>query len=135
MRRLLVFAVFFSALVAGTAAAQIGGTAPIYRSDGYTCAGGASDTSSQVGHFTADRTTNTVKGSVALTGVATNANFAIVVFENHPCRMHNVGTLHTDLHGNGSIHYTIGVFSTATVVWASTSHDHHFLRSTAVAIG
>ena len=125
-----------SAVAAGAAKYVLGpgGTAPIYRTTGHTCWGGATDTFDQVGHFTADRSKNTVSGTVQLAGVAANADFAITMVENHPCLTHSVGTLHTDSHGNGSLKYSIVVRAAASVVWVITHRYEHTIASTTIPI-
>jgi hypothetical protein len=132
-----------AALVVGLAAAGLGaaapavhgGTAPIYRSTGHTCSGGATDTIEQIGHFTAARNGDTVSGTLQLHGAARNSNFEITVVEDHPCITHSVGTLHTDGNGFGSLAYSIGVRGSASVVWVATSHNVHRIASTIVFIG
>jgi hypothetical protein len=133
-----VFVALSGSAIAAGAAEHVfgpGGTAPIYRTSGHTCWSGATDTFDPVGHFTADRSKNTVSGTVQLIGVAANADFAITVVENHPCLSHAVGTLHTDAHGNGSLGYSIGVRSVASVVWVITHRFEHTIASTSIPIG
>src|SRR5262249_35777549 len=121
------------AIGVGVSLAQ-GGSAPIYRNTGHTCATGALDTNDWVGHFSADVSNHQIRGSVSLTGVARNSNFTIVLVQNHPCRATTVGTLVTDAHGNGALDFTATAVSGATVAWISTSHDTHQLASTTIPL-
>jgi hypothetical protein len=140
-RDLVVILAMLLVSLAGAAAAgavaALGatGSAPIYRSSGHTCAGGATQTVDQVGQFTATRSGRAVYGTVEVEGVAPNANFSVSIFENHRCLRHSVGTLHTDEDGDGLTAYKIDVTSTATVVWVYLLRSTHTLVSTTIPIG
>jgi hypothetical protein len=136
MKRIALLAVVVAAALTigvGISLAQ-GGTAPIYRNTGHTCATGALDTNDWVGHFFADVSNHQIHGSVSLTGVARNATFTIVLVQNHPCRSTSVGTLVTDGQGNGTLDFTAAAVPGATVAWISTSHNSHQLASTTIPL-
>ena len=136
MKRIALLAAMAAGALAigvGISLAQ-GGTAPIYRNTGHTCASGALDTTDWVGHFSAGVSNRQIHGSVSLTGVARNSNFTIVLVQNHPCRATSVGILVTDGKGNGTLDFTAAAVPGASVAWISTSHNSHLLASTTVPL-
>jgi hypothetical protein len=127
--------VVVGALLVGAAVSLAqGGTAPIYRNTGHTCATGATDTTDQAGHFYAQVSHNTISGVVSLAGAAANSPYTITLVQDAPCVSHIVGTLTTDGQGNGSLKFTATVVAGASVAWVSTSHNIHHLASTTVPL-
>lgn len=109
--------------------------APLYSSDAYTCALGASDTTGRKYGDVAiklDRK-NMVDVKVHVKHGDASSGYGIYVNQDPGgCPTTQIATLTTDRHGNGKIRLKVAMVAGATVAWVSAVDATQVLRSTAV---
>jgi len=112
--------------------------APIYLSSGYTCSGGATDTSGKTyGTFKAklQRKGSMVDTEVRLKGADPTSTYGIYINQDPGgCPTTQVASLTTDKHGNGHVHLRVAHVAGATVAWTSAVDSSQVLRITAVKL-
>jgi len=144
MKRLATFALMLVAAVGVVTAPAVAATgakkhsAPIYKSDAFTCAAGAADTSGQVyGKFSAKLKSkgSVVEAKVKLRHADANATYDIYLNQDPGgCPTTAIAHLKTNKRGDGEIRLRVGHVSGATVAWVSAVDATQTLRSTAVKL-